>query len=136
MNVPPIYWFVFWVALSIGVLAFGFYMAIIIHRGNMKALEILRSYAEKGMEPPPLVLETLSRHLGASDSAPAGRQAGARAGNFTGLLVAACISGGIAWWRLNQGGPQWVVYVFAMIALFWAVRAIFYLFSPRTASKS
>src|SRR5215831_10341588 len=54
-QVPPIFWFLFWVGLSVGVISFGFFMAIIIHRGNMKALEVLRAYAEKGIEPPPAV---------------------------------------------------------------------------------
>jgi len=36
--VPPFLWFLFWVGLAVGMLSFGFFMAIIIHRGNMKAL--------------------------------------------------------------------------------------------------
>ena len=35
-QVPPMLWFLFWVGLATGVLSFGFFMAIIIHRGNMK----------------------------------------------------------------------------------------------------
>jgi hypothetical protein len=40
--VPPMLWFLSWVGLSVGVLSFGFFIAIIIHRANMKALEVLR----------------------------------------------------------------------------------------------
>jgi len=133
--VPPMLWFLFWVGLSVGVLSFGFFMAIIIHRGNMKALEVLRAYAEKGIEPPPAIVEMLTKHMGHGESAQAGREIGKKAGNFTGLLVAACIAGGIAWWRMNDGGPQWVVYLFALIAVFWGVLAIRFLLTAFTTSE-
>jgi len=133
--VPPMLWFLFWVGLSIGVISFGFFMAIIIHRGNMKALEILRAYAEKGIEPPPAVFEMLNRQMGGTEATRAGREIGAKAGNFTGLLVAACIAGGIAWWRMNEGGPQWMVYLFGLIAVFWGLRAIWFLLTAFTTSE-
>jgi hypothetical protein len=126
-EVPPMFWFLFWVGLSVGVLSFGFFMAIIIHRGNMKALEILRSYAEKGIEPPPAIVEMLTKHISSNEGEQAGREIGQKAGNFTGLLAAACAGGGVAWWRMNAGGPQWVVYLFAATALFFGVRAVAYL---------
>src|SRR5690242_11472490 len=105
-QVPPFLWFLFWVGLAVGILSFGFFMAIIIHRGNMKALEVLKAYAEKGIEPPPAVVEILTRQMGDTEAARAGRDIGRKAGNFTGLLVAACVAGGIAWWRMNERGPQ------------------------------
>jgi len=58
-QVPPILWFLFWVGLSVGVLSFAIFMALIIHRGNIKALEVWRTDAEKGIEPPPAVVEML-----------------------------------------------------------------------------
>ena len=134
-QVPPILWFLFWVGLSVGVLSFGFFMALIIHRANVKALEILRAYAEKGIEPPPAVVEMLTRQIGETEAARAGREIGKKAGNFTGLLVAACVAGGIAWWRMNEGGPQWVVYLFAVSAVFWGVRAIWFLLAALTSSE-
>jgi hypothetical protein len=134
-GVPPMFWFLFWVGLSAGVLSFGFFMAIIIHRGNMKALEVLRTYAEKGIEPPPAIVEMLTRHMGDAEDAKAGREIGRKAGNFTGLVAAACLGGAIAWWRMNEGGPQWVVYLFACSAVFFALRAIAFLFVAPTSSK-
>jgi hypothetical protein len=65
----------------------------------MKALEILRGYAEKGIEPPPAMLEMLTGQMGETEAAQAGREIGKRAANFTGLLVSACVAGGIAWWQ-------------------------------------
>ena len=134
-QVPPFLWFLFWIGLAVGILSFGFFMAIIIHRANMKALEVLRAYAEKGIEPPPAVVEVLTRQMGNTDAAQAGREVGRKAGNFTGLLVATCISGGIAWWRMNEGGPQWVIYLFGVIAVFWGVQAIAYLLGALTTSE-
>lgn len=134
-GVPPILWFLFWVGLSIGVLSFGFFMAIIIHRGNMKALEILRAYAEKGVEPPPAVVEMLARQIGDNEGKRAGREMGKKAGNFMGLVVAACIAGGISWWRMSEGGPQWVIWVFGVIALLWGLRAITLLFGFLAGSE-
>lgn len=134
-QVPPFLWFLFWVGLSVGVLGFGFFMALIIHRGNMKALEVLRTYAEKGIEPPPAVVEMLTRQMGETEAAKAGRDIGRKAGNFTGLLVAACVAGGIAWWRVNEGGPQWVVYLFTITALFWGVLAIRFLLASLTTAE-
>jgi hypothetical protein len=134
-EVPPMLWFLFWVGLSVGVLSFGFFMAIIIHRGNMKSLEILRSYAEKGIEPPPAIVEMLTRQMGDTEAGEAGREIGKKAGNFTGLVASACVAGGIAWWRMNAGGPQWVVYLFAASAVFFGVRAIMYLLTAFTTSE-
>jgi hypothetical protein len=133
-EVSPMLWFLFWVGLSAGVLSFGFFMAIIIHRGNMKALEVLRTYAEKGIEPPPAIIEMLTRHLSSDEAAKTGQDIGKKAGSFTGLVAAACVAGAIAWWRMNAGGPQWVVYVFAASAVFWGVYAIAYLFRAFTSS--
>jgi hypothetical protein len=134
-QVPPIFWFLFWVGLAVGVLSFGFFMAIVIHRANMKALEVLRAYADKGIEPPPAIVEILTRQMGETEAAHAGREIGKKAGNFTGLLVAACVADGIAWWRMNAGGPQWVVYLFAISAVFWGARAIWFLLAAFTTSE-
>jgi hypothetical protein len=133
--VPPIFWFLFWIGLSVAVISFGFFMAIIIHRGNMKALEILRAYADKGIEPPPAIVEMLNRQIAGTEAAKAGQAIGRKAGNFTGLVVSACVAGGIAWWRMHEGGPHWVVYLFAIIAAFWGIRAIVYLVSAPTTSE-
>jgi len=132
-QVPPILWFLFWVCLSVGVLGFGFFMAIIIHRGHMKTLEILRFYAEKGIEPPPAVVEMLTRQ-GDNEAARHGRDIATKAGNFMGMLVAATVAGAIAWWRLGAGGPQWLVYFFAVSSVFFGLRSIWYLITNLTAS--
>ena len=45
-ELPEIYWYLFWVGLAIVVEAFGFYMVTVIHRRNMRVLDLLKSYAE------------------------------------------------------------------------------------------
>jgi hypothetical protein len=95
-EVSPMLWFLFWVGLSVGVLSFGFFMAIVIHRGNMKALEVLRTYAEKGIEPPPAIVEMLTNHLCRDETVQSGRDLGTKAGKFTGMVASACAAGAIA----------------------------------------
>ena len=41
-DVPEIYWYLFWVGLAVVIEAFGFYMATIIHRRNMRVLDLLK----------------------------------------------------------------------------------------------
>jgi hypothetical protein len=76
----------------------------------------------------------LTRQASDSEAARAGRDAGIKAANFTGLLVSACAAGGIAWWRVNAGGPQWLVYLFAISAVFFGIRSIWYLIASLTTS--
>jgi hypothetical protein len=128
------FWFVFWVGLSAGVLSFGFFMAIIIHRGNMKALEVLRTYAEKGIEPPPAIVEMLTNQLCSDEATQSGRDMGRTAGKFTGMVASACAAGAIAWWRMDDG-PQWVVYLFAASAVIWGIFALAYLLRTFTSPE-
>ncbi len=57
---PEVYWYLFWVAALAWVIIFAAAMMTLIHRRSMKALEILRLYAEKGLEPPPRAAELLA----------------------------------------------------------------------------
>ena len=84
--VPEIYWYVFWVGLFIVVEAFGFYMATIIHRRNMRVLDLLKSYADKGIEPPGGVAELLSEQVKDPGRAWKSTPRGARLERFTGFL--------------------------------------------------
>jgi hypothetical protein len=60
-EVPELYWYLFWVGLAVVVEAFGFYMASIVHRRNMRCSTSSSSYAEKGMEPPAEVARDFDR---------------------------------------------------------------------------
>lgn len=123
-NVPEIYWYLFWVGVAIVVEAFGFYMASIIHRKNMRVLDLLKSYADKGMEPPPSVAELLNKQAEDPGRAWRATPRGARLEQFTGFLFTGCVIGGVAWWLLQSAGPAWAVYPTVAGAVFFSVAAL------------
>jgi hypothetical protein len=126
-GVPEIYWYLFWVGLAIVVEAFGFYMASIIHRRNMKVLDLLKSYAEKGIEPPAAVAELLSEQVKEPGRAWKSSPRGARLERFVGFLFSACVIGGVAWWLIDAAGPRWAVYPSVCAAVFFSVGAVGFL---------
>ena len=99
-EVPQIYWYVFWVGLAIVVEVFGFYMAAIIHRKNMRVIDLLKSYADKGIEPPAAVAGLLSEKANDPGHAWRSTARGARLEQFTGFLFTGCVIGGVAWWLI------------------------------------
>lgn len=123
-DVPEIYWYFFWVGLAIVVEAFGFYMVTVIHRRNMKVLELLKAYAEKGLDPPPAVAELLSDQ--GKDPGRASAR-GARLERFIGFSFTACVIGGVAWWLVDAAGPPWAVYPAVCAAVFFSVGAFGFL---------
>jgi len=123
-EVPAIYWYVFWVGLAIVMEAFGFYMVTVIHRRNMRVLDLLKSYAEKGIDPPRGVAELLSEPVRDPGRASA---RGARLERFTGFLFTGCVIGGVAWWLLDASGPSWAVYSTVSAAVFFSVGALGFL---------
>ena len=126
-EVPEIYWYVFWVGLAIVVEAFGFYMAFIIHRRNMKVLELLKSYAAKGIDPPAAVAELLSEQVSEPGRAWKSSARGARLQRFIGFLFTGCVIGGVAWWLVDSAGPAWAVYPAVSAAVFFSVGALGFL---------
>lgn len=126
-EVPAIYWYVFWVALAIVVEAFGFYMAFVIHRRNMRVLDLLQSYADKGVEPPAAVADLLRDQVREQGQAWKTSPRGARLERFVGFLFTACVAGGTAWWLVDAAGPRWALYPAASAAVFFAVGALGFL---------
>lgn len=126
-EVPELYWYLFWVGLAIVVEAFGFYMATIIHRKNVRVLELLKSYADKGIEPPAAVADLLSEHAKDPGRAARSTPRGARLEQFVGFLFTGCVTGGVAWWLIESAGPAWAVYPTASAAVFFSVAALGYL---------
>jgi hypothetical protein len=123
-EVPQMYWYLFWVGLAIVVQAFGFTMLTVIHRRNMKVLDLLKSYAEKGIDPPPGVTALLAEQASEPGRATA---RGVRLEKFVGFLFMACVIGGVAWWLIDTAGPSWAVYPAASSAMFFAVGALGFL---------
>jgi len=109
-DLPAIYWYLFWVGALLLTVVFGLYVATITHRRNMKALEILATYAERGTEPPPAVTEQLAKQImepQGNTSKYQGRAALLR--SFIGFLFSACSSGGLHTWLTQSGGPAWAI---------------------------
>jgi hypothetical protein len=90
----------------------------------MKALEILRSYAEKGGEPPPAVAELLFRQVAEPDAKWKATPRGSLLQAFMVHLFIACLFGGVAWWRIDVGSPRWAIYVAVGSAVFFGVTAL------------
>ena len=126
-DVPEMYWYLFWVGLAIVLEGFGFYMAFIIHRRNMKVLDLLKSYAEKGVEPPPGVAELLGEQMREPGQAWRSSARGARLERFVGFLFTACVIGGVAWWLIDATGPPWAIYPAVTAAVFFSVAAVGFL---------
>ena len=126
-DVPEMYWYLFWVGLAIVLEGFGFYMAFIIHRRNMKVLDLLKSYAEKGVEPPAGVAELLGEQMREPGQAWRSSARGARLERFVGFLFTACVIGGVAWWLIDATGPPWAIYPAVTAAVFFSVAAVGFL---------
>jgi hypothetical protein len=120
-SVPPILWYL------LAFLAFAVFpltMVWAIHRHKMKVLEILRSYAEKGIEPPAAVTEVLLRQSADPGQKWKSTPRGSLLNTFGIHLWIACIFGCIAWWRLDAGNPRWLIYIAVGSAVFFALLAV------------
>jgi hypothetical protein len=106
-KLPQIYWYLFW----IGFVILAFRMAYLGGKSGydvkMKALEILRMYAEKGTEPPPGLVEQLTDR--AFQKAPAAKPdaPGSLFGGFLGFLFTACLCWGLRAWFSSSDLPAW-----------------------------
>src|SRR5262245_42001141 len=116
-KLPEIYWYVFW-CVVVGWCFIGLFIAgRNDHKRNMKALEILQTYAEKGIEPPPGILEPLTKQVfertaQQAEAKKAATRGATYLGRFAGGLAAAGLTGGIAWWWFTAKiQPEWVAYM-------------------------
>ena len=120
-EVPPILWYLL---LAVIFTVFPWGMVLTIHRQRMKALEILRTYAERGVEPPPGIAEPLMRAL----KEPVAARRSARARRLDGFVFSLFMAGasaGIAWWRQDAGAdPRWLFYAAVVAAAAFAAGAL------------
>jgi hypothetical protein len=124
-ELPDIYWYVFFataIVLTIGAVTFG---GILEHRRRMRALDILKMYAERGAEPPPVITDRLAEQILESEKSPSLRQKrqGALMQGFMGLLYSACATYGIGWWLTDTGGPQWAIIAMYCGTIFFGIGA-------------
>ncbi len=124
-HVPDMLWYLFWVALALAMTAWVWTMTILTYRGRMRALEILKTYAERGAEPPPAIAEPLLRQL--SERSQAARPS-PRMRHLTQLCSSLFMAGAaaaIAWWRLEAiGRMDWTVYLPVAVAVTCAAGAV------------
>jgi hypothetical protein len=111
-KLPEIYWYIFW----IGVVIISFGAAYMAGRGGhqarMKALDILKMYAEKGAEPPPAMMEQLARQAFESSQPQTPKRQGRAAliQSFIGFVFMACVSYGFKMWLTDAEAPSWMIY--------------------------
>jgi hypothetical protein len=125
-TLPVIYWYVFGAAaigLTIGIFA---YLGTLEHLRRMRALDILKMYAEKGAEPPQAITERLAEQILEPEKTPsANRQRrGALIQGFTGFLFSACALGGLAWWLRDAGAPKLAIIATYSMTVFFSVGAV------------
>ena len=120
-SVPPMLWYLL---AFLGFAVFPLSMVWAIHRHKMKVLEILRSYAEKGIEPPAAVTEVLLKQGG--EPAPKWKSTprGSLLNTFGIHLWIAVIWGCVAWWRIDTVSPRWPIYIAVGAAVFFALLAL------------
>jgi hypothetical protein len=140
-NVPELAWYL----LAVGFVVFAVILPIWLgiwtgHRVQMRALQLLKTYAEKGEEPPAAVLEAAFRGSPAG-TLPARPRAGRadQMERFVWAAACAASAAGVAWWRSAAGGPAWVVYAAVIAAAVLAVgalaRLVAAIFSPTTDER-
>jgi hypothetical protein len=125
-HLPAIYWYVFWSAVATGLVAYGIFDVAMKHRRNIKALDILKTYAEKGGEPPPAIADQLTRQILGSKGSEASandRSSQKRRDELLRLFIAfvfmACVASGLHAWLIDSGGARWAVHAsFAARAFF------------------
>lgn len=113
------------------------------NRTKMRAIEVLKIYAEKGQEPPASVLDTVNRinwpfpSNGAAPPRPMREQS--RAEHLTHVAGSVCLAGGSAivlWWQaseLHGGQPGWLMITAIFTTIFFTGAAAARLVAALTA---
>lgn len=145
-SVPAIYWYLLVVAFFIWMVVGLSLQSIRDHRARMAALDILRTYAEKGIEPPASMSEPLGQFGQAADKAPAdhskrqakkaARQAADHMAKFSSDIFVSGLAAAICWWRVDAGGPQWAIIVSGIFAAVAAAGALGNLVAAVTSPRN
>lgn len=115
MNGVP-YWFIFWSGFWILGIGAAVMAGRAAHKSKMKALDILRMYAERGIEPPQMMAEHLmTQPPPQHHKQPGGWKqpsgTGHHLGSFAFSFFMAGAAGGVAWWWQDADKtPEWVFY--------------------------
>ena len=106
-DLPEIFWYLFW----IGFVILAFRMAYLGGKhgfdAKMKALDILRMYAEKGTEPPPAMMEELTKQAFAHNTPPKQGSTSSLLMTFCSFLFMACVAWGVRAWLQGHASSDW-----------------------------
>jgi hypothetical protein len=140
-RLPEIYWYFFWTALVVGLFAFGIFQAMLAHRRNLRALEVLRIYAEKGIEPPAAIAGQLAGQIldpdrAAGSNSTAQDRSALLLKRFLGFLFAACVSWALLLWLVDTGAAKWAIFASMAARAFFGMGAFGLLLSAVIARRS
>lgn len=105
-ELPEIFWYLFWIGFVILAFRMAYLGGRSGHEKHMKALEILRLYAEKGAEPPPAMMDQLASQVFA-EANPRRNAASGLMMTFLSLLFMACIAWGVRAWLDGRDAASW-----------------------------
>ena len=93
-------------------------------KAKLKAIDVLKVYAERGQEPPASVVDAVNQ-IGRPPPPPAPRVQ-SRAEHLTHVAASVVLSigaGGVAWWRAHQPVPGGLMVWALIVAIFFAAAA-------------
>ncbi len=109
-KLPEIYWYIFWIGIAVVSFGSAYLAGRAGHQARMKALDILKMYAEKGADPPPAMVEQLARQAFEQPSGSPKREGrDALIQGFIGFLFMSCISFALNMWLADSEGPNWAI---------------------------
>jgi hypothetical protein len=134
-KLPEIFWYLFW----IGFVILAFRLAYLGGKAGfdvrMRALDILKQYADKDIEPPAAVMDELTRQ--AFEPPPQGKP-GAMGGlmlTFSSFLFLACVTWGIREWLEGRATSSWAPIAATAALAFFAIGAAAFLVAALVRRK-
>lgn len=127
-DVPGILWYLLAVGFVVSGVLMSAWFGLLAHRHRVRTLEVLKSYAERGEEPPAAVLAAMVTSFSApqAHSQPAAPMS--RRSHLDHFILNACLAvaaAGVAWWRISDGGgPQWLAIAAVIFAAFLGAAAV------------
>lgn len=126
-ELPEIFWYLFW----IGFVVLAFRMAYLGGKHGfetrLKAIEVLRLYAEKGAEPPPAVMSELARQAFEHGSPAKPDSRNGLLMTFCSFLFLACVAWGVRTWLGGHTESSWAAIAATAALAFFSIGALGFL---------
>lgn len=134
-DLPEIYWYLFW----IGLVILAFRMAYLGGKHGfdtkMKAIEILRMYAEKGTEPPPAMMDQLAKQAFEGPGQARQESSGGLMMMFMSMLFMACVAWGVRAWLQGHAAAAWAPIAATAALAFFGIGAAGFLLAALVSSR-